>query len=144
MLVNHQYKRKYPIFPIVENTTLKNSDPSELRTTGSLGPRKEEEENNCGRTSEVIEHPIAAPDLCLSTQCVRILTCGCTYLRVSIIVFIHYIQTEACTAHRLERLPSMQGQVRGPTDPKHALIVPSFFIHALSNNFKLGAFSPGP
>ena len=35
MLVNHQYKRKYPIFPIVENTTLKNSDPSELRTTGA-------------------------------------------------------------------------------------------------------------
>ena len=105
MLVNHQYKRKYPIFPIVENTTLKNSDPSELRTTGSMGPRKEEEENNCGRTAEVIEHPIAAPELCLSTQWVRILTCGCTYLRVSIIVFIHYIQTEACTAHRLERLP---------------------------------------
>lgn len=62
MLVNHQYKRKYPIFPIVENTTLKNSDPSELRTTGSMGPRKEEEENNCGRTAEVIEHPIAAPE----------------------------------------------------------------------------------
>ena len=70
-----------------------------------MGPRKEEEENNCGRTAEVIEHPIAAPELCLSTQWVRILTCGCTYLRVSIIVFIHYIQTEACTAHRLERLP---------------------------------------
>ena len=38
----------------------------------------------------------------------------------------------------------LQGQARGPPDPTHALIVPSFKLHALSNNFKLGAFSPGP
>ena len=49
-----------------------------------------------------------------------------------------------CQRRRICSGTPLQGQVRGPTDPKHALIVPSFLLHALSNNFKLGAFSPGP
>ena len=43
--------------------------------------------NKCGRTAEVIEDPMAALDVCVSTEWVRILTCGCTYLRVLIIIF---------------------------------------------------------
>ena len=49
-----------------------------------------------------------------------------------------------CPRRRICSGTPLQGQVRGPTDPKHALIVPSLLLHALSNNFKLGAFSPGP
>ena len=60
----------------------------------------------CGRTAEVIEDLMAALDLCLSTWWVRILTCGCTYLRVLIIIFFRTAPSQHRRQHPLGRAPS--------------------------------------
>ena len=47
-----------------------------------------------------------------------------------------------CPRRRICSGTPLQGQVRGPTDPKHALIVPSFLLHALSNNLMISNSAP--